>query len=400
MIMQGLLLIDAHQPPRPGWLLIADGRIAEIGEGEPSEKPDVVGKSGEAPLLICPGFIDAHLHLPQIESIGCDGLDLFDWLDQVIYPAEMKWLDEDWALRQIEIAYARLLRAGTFGFAAFLTSHFHGYIHVVRTGQRLPLRAIVGQVLMDRNAPPPLFTKELARIASSQRSRVNASVNPRFAPACTDELLAIATSRMTESSLLHTHLAESQRECELVRKLFPSDASYTTVYDRHGLLTPRTLLAHCVHLSNDEWQLIAKRQTVAVHCPTANTFLQSGLFDLGAARRHGVRVALGSDIAAGPDIAMPRVARAMIETAKIRAMTIDPNATIPAPADVWQLITRGNADALGWSDAGRIEIGASADLLALHLPEDYFDQHLIGRLLYTWRDDFISHRIVAGRAIA
>jgi guanine deaminase len=399
MLLQGLLLIDAHRPPAPGWIVVADGRIVEVGEGSASGKPDIVAESGDAPLLICPGFIDAHLHLPQIESIGCDGLELLEWLDQVIFPAEMKWADEAWALRQIQIAYGRLLRAGTLGFAAFLTSHFHGYIHVVRTGQGLPLRAVVGQVLMDRNAPPQLMTENFARIASSQRSRVSASVNPRFAPACSDQMLAMARSRMTETSLVHTHLAESHRECELVRELFPNDASYTALYDRHSLLTPRTLLAHGVHLSTDEWQIIAQRQSVVVHCPTANVFLKSGLFDLASAKDHNVRLALGSDIAAGPDIAMPRVARAMIETAKMRAMTIDPAAPIPSPAEAWQLITRGNAEALGWHDAGRIEIGAAADLLALRLPAEYIDQHLIGRVIYTWRDAFISHRIVAGRLV-
>src|SRR5688572_7919499 len=129
MLIEGLLLIEADHPPTAGWLVVEDGRIAEIGEASPKARPDVVAESGEPPLLICPGFIDAHLHLPQIESIGCDGMELLDWLNQVIYPAEMKWADEDWAVRQIQIGYGRLLRAGTLGFAAFLTSHFHGYIH-------------------------------------------------------------------------------------------------------------------------------------------------------------------------------------------------------------------------------------------------------------------------------
>lgn len=161
MILQGLLLSDAHQPPTPGWLAVEDGRIAEIGQGNAREKPDIAAHPGEPPLLICPGFIDAHLHLPQIDSIGCDGRELLDWLEQIIYPAEVKWADEAHALRQIQLAYERLLRAGTLGFAAFLSSHFHGYIHVVRTGQGVPLRAIVGQVLMDRNAPPTPVHKRI-----------------------------------------------------------------------------------------------------------------------------------------------------------------------------------------------------------------------------------------------
>jgi guanine deaminase len=109
-----------------------------------------------------------------------------------------------------------------------------------------------------------------------------------------------------------------------------------------------------------------------------------------------VRLALGSDVAAGPDLAMPRDARQMIEVAKLRAMTVDPVAVVPTPADAWRQITRGNAEALGWADAGRLEPGAAADLLVLRAPIE-IDAHLIGRLIYTWSDDYIEHRVVAGQ---
>ncbi len=137
-----------------------------------------------------------------------------------------------------------------------------------------------------------------------------------------------------------------------------------------------------------------------MHCPTANTFLKAGLFDVDAARRHGVRLALGSDVAAGPDLAMPRVARAMIEVAKVRALADhgEPGGWIPTPADVWDLITRGNAEALGFADTGRLEAGASADLLVLR-PGLPVDRHLVGRLIYTWRDDYIDRVVLNGTLI-
>lgn len=398
MILHGRLLIDPDRTPEPGWIAVDRGRIEEIGEGEPRSKPD----AGDDSCLICPGFIDAHLHLPQIDSVGHDGLDLLDWLDRVIFPAEIRWGDEAHAAAQVGRAYRRLFRAGTLGFAAYLTSHFHGYAATVRAGHQLPLRAIVGQVLMDRNGPPELLGHELTRLARSERGRVECSVNPRFAVSCSDTMLEAACRKAGENAVIQTHLAESKRECETVRRLFPDDADYASVYDRHGLLTPHTLLAHCVHLSEREWDLIAARKSVAVHCPGANVFLRSGLFDLDAARRRGARLALGSDIAAGPDIAMPRVARAMIETAKLRAMTLRPEAHVPTPAEAWRLITRGNADALGWTDAGRIELGAAADLLILRpdLGGLEFDEHLIGRLIYGWRDDFIVQRVLNGRFVS
>jgi guanine deaminase len=291
-----------------------------------------------------------------------------------------------------------MLRAGTLGYAGYLTAHLHGIVAAIRAGHELPLRALAGQSLMDRHAPAALLGHGTARLAASRRARLSSSVTPRFAVSCSDELLARAGRRAAGGAWVQTHLAESSRECELVSKLFPDAPHYTGVYDSFGLLTERALLAHCLHLSDEEWRLIAARDSVVVHCPTANTFLGSGVFDLDAARRHGVRLALGSDVAAGPDLAMPRVARAMIEVAKMRRMTIAPEAHIPSPAEAWQMITRGNAEALGWDDTGRLEVGAAADLLVLRPPFPV-DEHLIGRLLYTWRDEFIAHRIVAGRRV-
>ncbi len=403
MILQGYLLSNLPHPPILGWISLNHGHIEDIGEGSPPEKPNLGGEDS----LISPGFIDAHIHLPQIDAVGCDGLDLLDWLDQVIFPAEMGWCDSEIVARQIGETHARMLRSGTLGYAGYLTSHASGMEWFQKgnhDGQSIP-RAWVGQVLMDRNAPPELCghgAQPLSKL--SPTDRVGFSINPRFAVSCSEELLVEAGRRAncpnTDGSLpgVQTHLAENLRECELVRELFPKDAYYTGVYDRCGLLGPRTLLAHCLHLAAEEWELIAERESVVVHCPTANTFLRSGLFDLHAARVHGVRMALGSDIAAGPDVAMPRVARAMIEVAKHRALTVDPRNPIPTPAEVWEIITRGNANALGWSNAGRLEVGADADLLLLQVPFN-IDAHLYGRLIYNWRDDFITHRLLRGNLV-
>jgi guanine deaminase len=397
MIIQGRLLTNAFEVPEPGWVRIADTRIAQLGPGDPPETP----AAGGADSIVCPGFIDAHLHLPQIGIRGCDGADLLEWLDEVVFPAEVRWQDLEVARRDAGEAYAQMLRAGTLGYAGYLTSHHHGAIAVTEAAHRLPLRGVAGQVLMDRHGPETLLLEtsaELARLARSERGRLTLSVNPRFAISCTDRLLAQAGARATsaEDVFVQTHLSESRRECAQVRELFPADDHYAGVYDRHGLLTERTLLAHCIHLNEDEWRLIAQRRSVVVHCPGANTFLGSGQFDLDAARAHGVRLALGSDVAAGCDLAMPRVGRAMIEVAKMRAMTGGPDVHVPTPADVWELITRGNADALGFGDGGRLEPDAAADLLVLK-PPFAIDRHLIGRLVYTWRDDFIAHRVVNGR---
>lgn len=394
MILQGRLLVDPYQIPAPGWIRLGERRIAEIGAGDPPETP----AAGDEDSLISPGFFDAHIHLPQIDSMGCDGMGLLQWLGEIIFPAETRWQDQETARAQTRDAYRRMVRAGTLGYAGYLTSHVQGITAVEEAANHLPLRAIVGQVLMDRNAPGTLLEQPPAALQRAPRRRLSLSVNPRFAVSCSDELLASAAARLSGDTFVQTHLAESRRECELVAELFPDDPHYAAVYDRHHLLTDRTLLAHCVHLSDDEWALIAGRGCVVVHCPTANTFLSSGLFDLDSARAHGVRLAIGSDVAAGSELDMPRIGRAMIEVAKMRAMSLEPAAYVPTPQEVWKLITRGNADALGFSGAGRLEVGADADLLLLK-PRFEIDKHLISRLIYTWRDDYITHCVLDGQLI-
>ncbi len=394
MLIQGRLLIDAARLPEPGWLRVEGDRLSEMGQGEPPGKPD----AGDADTLITPGFIDAHLHFPQFPIIGSDGLTLLDWLERVVFPVEATWVDSDVAERQARAAVQRLLRSGTLGCAAFLTSHATALAAASRAIGEVPLHTLAGRVLMDREGPDALLqvpTPGFFDLPASAPARLRAAVTPRFAVSCSPEALRFA-GEVGRDAWVQTHLAENLAEVELVRCLFPDAPSYTAVYDAFGLLHARTLLAHCVHLAENEWELIARRRSVVVHCPQANTFLQSGLFNLDQAREHSVRLALGSDIGAGCDAAMPRVARAMIEVAKLRRSTVAPKAHLPTPAEAWTLITRGNAEALGFDDAGRLEVGAAADLLLLRPPLE-IDEYLVSRLLHTWEDDFIVGRLVAGR---
>ncbi|MFG0258487.1 MAG: amidohydrolase family protein [Phycisphaerales bacterium JB043] len=412
MILHGRLLVSAYRAPEPGWVRVEGGRIVEISDGHPPERPDY----GDARALITPGFVDAHIHLPQIESVGCDGMELLEWLDQIVFPSEI-WWERGGCEPMLRTAVRRMVREGTCGFAGYLTSDpvtAQWAAMSLRESPSLPrMRCAVGRVAMDRNAPDELTRHDIERAGIGKgvsvalpdacaSEDVEVSVNPRFAISCTEELLAECgwwAERKTEAGhapIVQTHLSEQMAECQTVRELFPKIAHYTGVYDTAGLLGERTLLAHCVHVSDAEWEMIRERGSVVVHCPTANTFLRSGLFDQDAARAHGVRMALGSDVAGGPDVALPRVARGMIEVAKVRAMTGGASATIPSPAGVWEMITRGNADALGWSDVGRIEEGARADLLVMRFPETWYDEHMIGRLLYGWSSRLIETRLIKG----
>ncbi|MEM7229002.1 MAG: amidohydrolase family protein [Planctomycetota bacterium] len=387
MIVAGYLLEPPH-PPMPGWLAIDQGRIVDRGEGLPASID-----FGGPDHLITPGFVDAHLHIPQSDSTGYDGLELLPWLEQVIYPAETAWHDLGIASRQIDAVHRELLTAGTVAYAGYLTSHGTG-LHAMAESKTPRPRAIVGQVRMDRNGHPALIDQHPLPIPADTAD-VRWSLNPRFAIACSDDSMAATASAMTDSTFIQTHLSESVTECDEIARLFPDDPHYTAVYDRHGLLTPRTLLAHGLHLVPEEWSLIAERDAVVVHCPTANTFLSAGVFDLRSAMKHGVRLALGSDVAAGPEFDMPRIARGMIEVAKIRRLTIDPDAIVPTPADAWTMITRTNATALGHEDLGHLHIGGTARMLLLR-PTFSLDEHVYSQLIYRWSRRFIDCMLLDG----
>jgi len=423
MIIAGHLLIDPDQTPTLGWIRIKGDRIETICDGNPPQKPDFGGPDA----IISPGFIDAHMHFPQFDAIGADGLELLEWLRTTIYPAEIAWVDQTFAYNQSDAVVRRLIQSGTLGCCAFLTSHPHALDAAKAASEKYNFRLHAGRVMMDRNCPSELCkptkidTKSVTPflMQTDTKDRFQSAITPRFAISCTPELLAHAGHLAAKYSqqIVQTHLAESKEEVTQAKLLFPDLPHYTGIYDHFGLLGKNTLLAHALHLSDMEWELIANTQSTIVHCPVANVFLKSGMFNLNKVKEYNIRLALGSDIAAGVDIAMPRVARAMIEMAKYRNMTVDPNALIPTPEEAWRLITETNADTLGWHDTSRLSVGAAADLLILNPPRGGLPDNsdnielrkkrnkpvgcssIISRLIYDWDDSLIRHIILAGKDV-
>lgn len=381
-----------------GSVLVRDGRIAGVREGDPADRPDLGGDDA----LILPGFIDAHVHLPQFDSIGADGMDLLRWLDRVIYPAEARWSDPDFAGAMALRACRQLASFGTTGIAAYLSVHHEGSLSAARAIEASGLRATLGQTLMDREAPAELIRPPLQLLTESEafldslrgNPRIEGAVTPRFAVACTPELLTGAGAlARRKGAAVQTHLAETEAECRRIEELF-SGTPYTDVYERAGLLGERTILGHGIWLDAAQRATLARTRSVIAHCPTANSFLRAGSMDRAALRRDGVRLALGSDVAGGPDRSLVRVARAMIETAKGRGDTP------PTAAECWRQITAGNADALGWRDSGRIAPTAWADLAVVTPDVPWRDApDPFARLLYAWDDRWITATLAAGRPV-
>jgi guanine deaminase len=430
MLVSGWLMLP-HSSGRVrlsrGWLMIEGGVIEALGEGPAPGTADLGGDDA----VITPGFVDAHLHLPQFDSIGQDGLPLLKWLETVIFPAEMRWSDPAYAASMTRRVIERLIRAGTTSIAAYATVHHEGSLAAAEELSRSGLRAIVGQVLMDQHAPAELcrpaarLINEAAayidRVEAMKNPRLLASVNPRFAISCSRELL-LGAGELVQSRGVHmqTHLGETTDECELAVRLHPwafddagragEEGGYTRIYEAAGLLSEKSLLAHGIYLSAQERSIVRGSGCVVAHCPTANTFLQSGIMPRREYVRSGIITAVGSDVAGGPDVSMPRVARAMIDSAKtlagpaaLRRGSADgreDDARIPTPARAWWQITRGNAEALGLMNAGHLKVGAEADVLVVK-PGEASRWHEtpdpLGTLLYAWDDRWLSATVVGGR---
>lgn len=411
MLIAGQLLLPdsrGHARLTPGQVLIEGDRIARVVERESIGRPDL----GTDDCLITPGFIDTHVHLPQFDCMGVDGLTLLDWLNRAVFPTEAMWADSDHAAAVVERVARRFLAGGTTGIAAYATVHHAAAKAAIRVLDRSGLRALVGQVLMDQQAPDELIRpadqllREAEELFSSAVGRVEIAITPRFAVSCSRELLQGAGALAARTNApIQTHLSETMGECELVKQLHGQGQSttYTEVYRRAGLLTERTILGHGIYLGETEKESIRDASAVIAHCPGANLFLQSGTMDLAGYATECLRIALGSDVAGGVDSCMVRVARAMIETAKHRRM-LNAATPIPTPAEAWAQITWRNADALGWPDSGRLAPGAWADLVVIDPTLGPNAQGAwrtaidpLSTLLYGWDERWVHATIVRGQ---
>ncbi len=401
MILFGNLLLEDGSGGcrlQRGSLRIRGDVIDEIALGDRTDQADLGGRD----TLICPGFIDAHLHLPQFGIVGAHGMPLLRWLDEVTYPAEIAWADSDLAAMATQRAIHQLLSCGTTGIAAYATVHHESAVRALKVAQQTGIRALIGQVLMDRQAPPPLLrhANELLDQAASlgdrfpPESRVAAAITPRFALSCSEALLRGAGQLAAEQqAMIQSHLAETLSECEQVVSQFGKP--YVKVYQDAGLLSPRTLLGHGIHLSDADRSHLASSKTRVVHCPTANIFLNSGSMNRELLLRAQVPLAVGSDLGAGYERSMIRVAREMIQTARSLG------GSFPSASEAWYAITAGNADAIGWDDAGRLRVGAVADLLVIRPTIDWLLPSVdpLSRLTFGWDDRWLEHVLLRGQPI-
>ena len=347
--------------------IAADGSIEAVGAWPGGEEGDAIDV-GRALLL--PAFVDAHVHLPQLPVRARYGEPLLRWLERFVYPAESAFADSDHAARAAAQFFEALAAAGTGTAGVFATVHAEATERAFEAADASGLRVVMGNVLMDRGAPPALLepaadgirtTLALAeRWEESGGGRLHVAVTPRFAPACTDHLLAAAGAAARDAGLrVQTHLAESADELEAVRAAFPAASDYLAVYERAGLVGARSIFAHSIHLSPSGFERLAGAAAAVACCPTSNAFLGSGSFPLAMARDAGVEIGLGSDVGAGPQLSMLDAVRHLAYLGR------------PAPEELLYRATLGGARALGLEGTtGRLAAGLAADLLVLEPPPD------------------------------
>ncbi|RYO89626.1 hypothetical protein DL764_008546 [Monosporascus ibericus] len=373
-----------------------------------------IAKDGQ---FFFPGFIDTHVHAPQYPNVGVFGKStLLDWLNTYTFPMEASLSDLSKARKVYTRCIRRTLAHGT------TTAAYYATIHVPATNLLADLclsmgqRAFVGRVCMDRMGPDYYLDETADEALAASRASiehirgidpgfalVSPILTPRFAPACSEGALAGLGRLQRETGLpVQTHISENRSEVGLVRELFPRSRHYAAVYDEHGLLGPRTILAHAVHLGDDEADLIAARGAKVAHCPCSNSALTSGEARVRWLLDKGIAVGLGTDMSGGYSPSVLEAARLATLVSNHLAMGGErrggEDASAPGEGEraklsfeeVLYLATRGGAEVVGLQDriggfrvgmewdAQLVSLGALGDDVAEDDMQDYGNMDVFG----------------------
>lgn len=364
-------LNEAYRYFEDGLLVVEQGMIVDVGDyvdtlAKQDGDLNVVDYQGK---LISAGFVDTHIHYPQTGMIASYGEQLLDWLENYTFPEEERFKDPEYAAKVAKIFLNELVTNGTTTALVFGTVHKQSVDVFFAEAKRRNLRMIAGKVLMDRNAPDYLTdTPECGYQDSKEliekwhnNGRLSYAVTPRFAPTSSPEQLDMVGKLLQQypSVYMHTHLSENKQEIEWVKSLFPEREGYLDVYDHHGLLHPRSVFAHGVHLSDCECQRLSETGSAIAFCPTSNLFLGSGLFDLNRIEGFGIRVGMGTDVGAGTSFSLMQTMSEAYKIMQLQQKKLHPLKSL-------YQATLGGAKALYLDDKiGSLEVGKEADFVVL-----------------------------------
>ncbi len=363
----------AYRYIEDGAVLVEDGVIKASGDYDAvlaAAGPDVP-VDDHRPHLLSAGFIDPHIHFPQMQVIGSYAAALLEWLNTYTFVEEQRFGDPAHAARIASAFFDEMVRHGTTTAVAYCSVHKVSADAFFAESHKRNMRMIAGKVMMDRNAPPGLcdtpqtgYDDTKAVIAEwDGKGRQHVAITPRFAITSTPEQMEMAQTLMREHPDLHmqTHLSENHAEIAFTKELFPWCDDYTHVYEHYDLLGPRSLFGHSIHLSDREADVMAETGSVAVFCPTSNLFLGSGLFGLKTLdeREKPVRIAIATDVGGGTNYSMLRTVDEGYKVLQLQGQRM-------TPLESFYRITLGNARALSLEDRiGSLEPGRDADIVVL-----------------------------------
>ena len=355
-----------------GAVYILDGQIADVGprdrvlKAHPKAQVRPYGDK-----LIMAGFVDAHVHFPQTAMIASWGKRLIDWLNSYTFPEEMKFSDPEYAA-EIAARYLNLSTAhGTTSMCSYATIHPESVEAFFNEAQKRGQRVIAGKTCMDRNAPDGLRDTAQSAYDDSKSllqkwqnvDRISYAITPRFSPTSTPEQLEAMGALWAEhpECLMQTHLSEQTDEVAWVKELFPTARDYLDTYEQFGLLGKGGLYGHAIYLEECEKARLREVDGSLIHCPTSNTFIGSGLFDMAGLMADGHRIGLATDTGGGSSFSMLRTMAAAYEIGQLRGVPLHPSQLL------W-LATQGSARALHMDDKiGNLAVGLEADLIILDL---------------------------------
>ena len=364
---------DCARYEEDGLILIQDGRISAVGPYSRLRAQLTV----DVPLrhypdsILLPGFVDAHIHYPQVEIIGSYGTQLLEWLNKYTFPTEAKFNDPEHAARIAEFFIAELQRNGTTAASVFCTSAPASVDAIFEAAGQDNMLILAGKMMMDSHAPENILDSAQSSYDDSKalierwhgRGRCLYSVTPRFALTSSPQQLEVAGALLREYGdvRLQSHISENRDEVARAAELYPDRENYTDIYDHYGLLDERAIYGHGIHLSEGELQRFHDTGAKIAHCPTSNFFIGSGLFDIKRtkAAARPVAVGLGTDVGGGTSFSMLQTMSEAYKMAQLRGISL-------TATQAFYLATLGSAESLGIEErVGSLQAGYEADIVVL-----------------------------------
>ena len=324
--------------------------------------------------LIAPGFVDMHIHYPQLDVIGSPADGLLPWLENYTFPHEGRFSSPAYNAPAAAFFVDELLRNGVTTALAFATSHPGSVDALLGEAQKRHLRMIAGKVLMDQNAPDGVRDETEQSLRDTEAlinrwhgvDRLGYAITPRFVPSCSAAQLGGAGELAGQypDVWIQSHVAENADEINWVRQLYPAARSYLQVYEQFGLLRPRAVYAHCIHIDDEDRALMRATGTAAAVSPTSNLFLGSGFFDYESAMRAGFLYGLASDVGGGTSFSPFHTMLAAYYVAREgqtkKGLSL-------SPGHLWWQHTAGAAKALGLEGVvGNLLPGCEADFVVIN----------------------------------